>query len=228
MKRLFTFAVCLLVALFAVSCKSGGENSKKLEKLFDDKTQNPAYSNNSGDKQNTVSTDTKEDSSKESEKSDETKNEKKEEEKYVIPESECQLIISQYGVAEDFYYDMQNQNFELDNMDTVTFVDNGYETVYHRVIIDGINSIAELKAAYGIYFTDNFVSSLDFSAYREENEKLYCAQLTGSVSGAEYSCTVETVDKNNALLIRKQGSGVQRIPAVKSGDTWLFGAVAIR
>lgn len=224
MKKLFTFVLCVLIALCAVSCRDSDENSKKLGELFDDKTKNPAYSNS--DKQNSTSTDIKENSGKEVEKSNETKSEKKEE--YIIPESECQLIVSQYRVAEDFYYDMQNQNFELDNMDTVTFVDNGYETVYHRVIISGINSIAGLKAAYGFYFTDDFVNSLDFSAYREENEKLYCAQLTGSISDAEYSCTVETIDENNALLIRKQGSGIQKIPAVKSGDTWLFGAVAIR
>lgn len=226
MKKLCAFILCIIIALCAVSCRDSDENSKKLEELFDDKTKNPAYS--SGDSQDSTSTDIKGNDGKESEKNDETKNEKKEEENYIIPEAECQLIISQYSVAEDFYYDMQNQNFELDNMDTVTFEDNGYETVYHRVIISGINSIAGLKAAYGFYFTDDFVSSLDFSAYREENEKLYCAQLAGSVSDTEYSCIVETVDKNNAVVVRKQGSGVQRIPAVKSGDTWLFGAVAIR
>lgn len=226
MKRIFTIILCVLFALLALSCKNDDENSKKLDELFDEKTDNPAYS--SGDKQDSTSTDIKEDEDKESEKSDETESDKKEEIKYVIPEEEQQVIINQYCVAEDFYYDMQNQNFELDNMDTVTFVDNGYETVFRRVIISGINSIADLKVAYGFYFTDDFVSSLDFSAYREENEKLYCAELTGSISGAEYTCTVETIDKNNALLIRKQGTSVQRIPAVKNGDAWLFGAVAIR
>ncbi len=226
MKKLLTLTLCILIALLAVSCTNKEENQKKLDELFDENPQNQVSDNTeNGNEENLP--DAVPDAEKEEGKQDESK-EDQEEIKYVIQEAEQQLIINRYTEAESFYYDMQNQNFELDNMDVITHEADGYEMTYHRVLLTDINSLSELKSTYLSYFTSAFVEAADFSAYREENGKLYCAELTGSISDAEYSCSVETVDEKNAVVVRKQGTSIQRIPAVKSGDTWFFGAVAIR
>lgn len=144
-------------------------------------------------------------------------------------EEEIAVIISRYREAEGFYYDMLCQNFELDNMDTVTLESDGYETVYHRVILEDINSVSELKALYGLYFTSGFISKVDFSAYREEGGKLYCAATAGSgLLSAKYDCSVESVDEDSAVVVRSAGGAVQRVKAEKIGDGWFFDGVAMR
>lgn len=144
-------------------------------------------------------------------------------------EEEIAVIISRYREAEGFYYDMLCQNFELDNMDTVTLESDGYETVYHRVILEDINSVSELKALYGLYFTSGFIAKVDFSAYREEGGKLYCAATAGSgLLSAKYDCSVESVDEDSAVVVRSAGGAVQKIKAEKIGDGWFFDGVAMR
>ena len=143
-------------------------------------------------------------------------------------EEEKSVIISRYREAEGFYYDMLCQNFELDNMDTVILESDGYETVYRRVILEDINSISELKALYGLYFTGGLVSKVDFSMYREDGGKLYCAATAGSLLSAKYDCSVESIDEDSAVVVRSAGGAVQKVKGEKVGGVWLFDGVAMR
>lgn len=146
-------------------------------------------------------------------------------------EKEKNEILSRYSEAEDFYYDILNQNFELDNMDVVTAVSDGYSTDYHRVILEDVNSLSELRSLYGRYFTADFIVSLDLSAYKEADGKLYCAATSASAGKNKgYTAKVESTSEDKAIVVRKdtQSGGVQRINAVKQGDAWYFGGVAMR
>ncbi len=218
MKKVLAFLLIVALCIGAVYFFTRNtDNEKKLGELFDDKktdTQIPVGSNNNSD-------DEKAQTPEEDEKED-----------YVFPETEKQKLISKYIEAENFYYDMLCQNFELDNMDVITYEDNGYSTDYHRVLLVDVNSIAELKALYLGYFTNSFVESLDLSAYREENGKLYCAETATTANNdyAKYTCTAESADGKSAALTRKltDGSSSQKITAQNSGGEWFFDGVAIR
>lgn len=147
-------------------------------------------------------------------------------------EEELQNIKSRYIEAEDFYYTMLYQQYDLDSYDTIEKKNSdGYSNEYHRVLYYDVNSLADLKGYYQEYFTGAFISSLDFTSYVEENDKLYCAQTENSQSsvGAKHIYTVESIDENNAYIIRTNadGTGMQKIKAVKSGENWYFGGVAI-
>lgn len=144
---------------------------------------------------------------------------------------EKSVIVSRYREAEDFYYDMLLQNFELDNMDTVKITENGYETVFRRVILEDINSLDELKALYRLYFTAGFVGRCDFSAYREANGKLYCCATASTVADAleDGKCTVNDYDGKGATITVSFSSGsAQKISAVRVGEVWYFDGVAIK
>ena len=147
-------------------------------------------------------------------------------------EAEIQTIKSRYIEAEDFYYTILNQHFELDSYDVIVRKNSdGYNTEYHRVIYYDVNSLYELKSYYGEYFTDEFVKSLDFDSYAEENGKLYCAQTENAISssGVKYIYSVESIDESHANIIRTRtdGSSPQKIRCEKIGGIWYFGNVAI-
>ncbi len=153
--------------------------------------------------------------------------------KFSVSETEAQAIISRYIEAEEFYYTMLFQQYELDGYDVIIENNsNGYLTEYHRVLYYNVNSLEELKKIYGGYFTGGFVSDVDFSSYIEENGKLYCAETQSSTdkNGFKYAYSVESVDENKVCLIKKHtdGTSVQKIYAEKSGGVWYFDGVAVR
>ena len=143
-------------------------------------------------------------------------------------EAEKQTIINRYIEAQDFYYSMLYQQFDLDSYDVIVRKNaDGYDTEYHRVLYYNVNSKADLTARYREYFTEAFVGSVDFSSYIEENEKLYCAETRSNVSGnTAHGHTVESIDENNAYIIAAGTS--QKIKAVKSDGKWYFASVAIK
>lgn len=155
------------------------------------------------------------------------------EEKFTHSDNEKQKIIGRYIEAEDFYYTILYQRYDLDGYDVIKRKNaDGYETEYHRVLYYNVNSIADLKKHYLEYFTSDFVAGIDFSAYVEANGKLYCA-VTGNSSGnpgAKYTYTAESVDITNAYVVRtdSHGNGSTKIKAVNNGGNWYFSSVAIR
>lgn len=158
---------------------------------------------------------------------------KEEDLKFSVSDAEAQTIISRYIEAEDFYYTMLFQQYELDGYDVITKKNsNGYPTEYHRVLYYNVNSLGELKKIYREYFTSEFVSDINFGSYIEENGKLYCAEMQSSVehNGLKYVYSVEGVDENRVCLIKKHtnGTSVQKIYAIKSGGVWYFDGVAVR
>lgn len=153
--------------------------------------------------------------------------------KISVSEAEAQTVISRYIEAEDFYYTMLLQQYELDGYDVITKNNsNGYPTEYHRVLYYNVNSLGELKKIYGEYFTGGFVSEIDFGSYIEENGKLYCAEMQSAIehNSSKYVYSVEGVDENRVCLIKKHtnGTSVQKIYAEKSGGVWYFDGVAVR
>ncbi len=244
--RIIAASLCLALTVVLISC--GKDRGKLPDGFFDERVEE-----NGPDTQNK---DTTPDKKEETHTSGNVEGDKPNEEKENTPdkdekdeknedktihiietptpsfnhsEEEKAVIISRYSEAESFYYDMLCQNFELDNMDTVTLESDGYETVYRRVILEDINSISELKALYGLYFTSAFISKVDFSAYREDGGKLYCAATAGSgLLSAKYNCSVESVDEDSAVVVRSAGGAVQKIKAEKIGDGWFFDGVAMR
>lgn len=152
---------------------------------------------------------------------------------YEHTAAEKQKIIGRYIAAEEFYYSMLYQQFDLDSYDVIVRKNaDGYNTEYHRVLYYDVNSVQELKEHYLDYFTEDFVSRLDMSPYIEENDKLYCAQVSNASSsgGAKYTYVVESIDKDNAVVVRTltNGSGKQKINAVNLGGVWYFTSVAIK
>lgn len=249
--RITATMLCLILTFALISC--GKDRGKLPDGFFDERVEDTQ--SDTQNKENTPSADKKEnpptpdkvddDKSKEEKENapdkDETdeksETDKKDDDKtiHIIEtpafshsDEEKSVIISRYREAEGFYYDMLCQNFELDNMDTVTLESDGYETVYRRVILEDINSISELKALYGLYFTDGLVSKVDFSMYREDGGKLYCAATAGSLLSAKYDCSVESIDEDSAVVVRSAGGAVQKVKAEKVGDVWLFDGVAMR
>ena len=150
----------------------------------------------------------------------------------VLDETELQTIKSRYIEAEDFYYTMLYQQYDLDSYDVIEKTNSdGYSSEYHRVLYYNVNSLDELKNCYGEYFTQSFISGLDFNSYVEENGKLYCAETDNSHinTGVKHIYSVEVIDQNNVFIVRtnSDGSSLQKIKAVKSGGIWYFGGVAI-
>ena len=146
-------------------------------------------------------------------------------------ESEKQKIIGRYIEAEDFYYNMLHQNYDLDGYDVITRKNSdGYETEYHRVLYYDVNSLADLKKYYLEYFTKDFVDRIDFSAYVEADDKLYCAMTGHSAKNSKYTYSVESKDITNAYIVRTDphGNGSTKIAAVNNGGNWYFSSVAIR
>jgi len=214
------------------------DNPKKEPEEKDD----PQKENNGGtsdDNTNTGdATDTKEEETpkdaedKDKSPADENGDTTKTEDPYSHSDIEKSTIINRYIEAEELYYDILYQQFELDGLDIVERKNSdGYTNVYHRVNYYGVNSIEELKDHYRAYFTEDFVAKLDLGSYIEENGKLYCAQTENAAteSGYKYLYTVESINENNAYIIRQHTDGAvtQRIPAIKLNGEWYFGSVAI-
>ncbi len=159
--------------------------------------------------------------------------EKSEEAQFSHSESEKQIIAGRYIEAEDFYYTMLYQQFDLDSYDVIVRKnDDGYNTEYHRVLYFDVNSKSELRDCYREYFTDDFVSKLDLGSYIEENGKLYCAENVNAslAKGTKYTYLVEGTDAENATIVRTHtdGSGMQKVKAVKKNGKWYFTSVAIK
>ena len=153
-------------------------------------------------------------------------------EKFTLSDAEIQNIKSRYIEAEDFYYTMLYQHYDLDSYDVIEKKNSdGYSNEYRRVLYYDVNSLADLKSVYGDYFTADFVSKIDFNSYIEENGKLYCTETENSASssGTKHIYTIESIDENNAYIVRTlaDGSSMQKIKAVKNGGVWYFGGVAI-
>ena len=151
---------------------------------------------------------------------------------YKHSQAEIGTIINRYIEAENFYYTMLYQRYDLDGYDIITKENpDGYNTQYHRVLYYDINSTAELKDCYRRYFTEDFVARVDFNSYIEENGKLYCAQTENSAGqqGVKYLYTVESISENTANIIRTRtdGTSMQKVGAEKIGGEWYFGGVAI-
>lgn len=158
---------------------------------------------------------------------------KQPEEKFEHSDNEKQKIIGRYLEAEDFYYTMLYQRYDLDGYDVIKRANNdGYETEYHRVLYYDVNSIADLKKHYLQYFTNDFVAAIDFGAYVEADGKLYCAITDSSSgnSGTKYTYTAESIDITNAYVVRTDthGKGSTKIKAVNNGGSWYFTSVAIK
>lgn len=152
---------------------------------------------------------------------------------YEHTDAEKQKIIGRYIDAEEFYYSMLYQQFDLDSYDVIIREnDDGYNTEYHRVLYYDVNSKSELLDHYRMYFTKEFAAKLDTSSYIEENGKLYCAEVsnTSQSKGTKYTYVVESTDKNNAVVIKKptNGGADQRMNAVNIGGEWYFSSVAIK
>ncbi len=146
---------------------------------------------------------------------------------------EKQKIVGKYIEAEDFYYSMLYQQYDLDSYDVITRKNSdGYDTKYHRVLYYDVNSVADLKEHYLNYFTNDFVSRIDFSFYIEENGKLYCTIMGSSRegTGTKYTYSVESIDSSNAYVVRANtnGSGSTKIKAENIGGSWYFSSVAIK
>lgn len=151
---------------------------------------------------------------------------------YKHSEAEVSTIINRYIEAEDFYYTLLYQRYDLDGYDIILRNNSdGYNTEYHRVLYYDVNSKSELQDYYRRYFTESFVSKVDFNSYIEENGKLYCAQTENAAGqqGAKYLYTVESVDPDTAYVIRSRtdGTAMQKVSAEKIGEIWYFGGVAI-
>lgn len=145
---------------------------------------------------------------------------------------EKEKIVGRYIEAEDFYYSMLYQQYDLDSYDVITVKNSGgYETEYHRVLYYDVNSKEDLKNCYRAYFTEDFVSKLDLGSYIEDSGKLYCAQTeNASAPTTKFAYSAESIDETSAYVVRSgiSGAGSVKIKAVKKGDSWYFSSVAIR
>lgn len=234
--------VCAVLFIFAYN----KTKPKNLSDLFDEKneihnvnnTKNNQLVNNTEDSQST-----KEASSSGDENADVEDNLKNTEnsegtdgtestEPFALDEDEVQAIVSRYIEAEDFYYTILYQKYDLDSYDVITAENSdGYDTQYHRVLYYDINSVDELKNYYNLYFTSDFVAGIDTSSYIEDSGKLYCTQNESSdpKEGAKYIYSVENVDEGVCYVVRKLSNGTasQKIKAVKHDGIWYFTSVAI-
>ena len=237
MKKTLLYSLIILVVFSLASCSFSKKNEFP-QGFFDTK---PNGTSQTTKPDPVINNNNQKDSPEITEKSDEVmqKNPDKTKEGEELPnapfshsDKEKAEIISRYNEAEGLYYDILSQNFELDNMDVVTAVSDGYETKFHRVILGSVNSLSELRALYGTYFTASFIQKIDLSAYTEADGKLYCAPTSGSAAGkgTSYTAKVESIDEKNAVVVRKdsKSGGTQRISAVKAGGIWYFESVGIR
>ena len=218
--------------LFIFACNR--TKPKALSELFDERhetqTENNIQDNNSGN--NTENTQNTEEPLNVGDENTEVDNNTENTEIFSLDEVEAQTIVSRYIEAEDFYYTMLYQKYDLDSYDVITRENSdGYDTQYHRVLYYDINSVDELKNYYSLYFTPDFVSSIDTGSYIEDGGKLYCTQNESSVpqAGAKYIYSVESVDESTCNVVRKlsNGTATQKIKAVKYDGIWYFSSVAI-
>ena len=224
--------------LFIFACNR--TKPKDLSELFDERnetqSENNIENNNTGNSTgNTEKTEepiNADDEGTEVENSAEKPENTENTESFILDEDEVQAIVSRYIEAEDFYYTSLYQKYDLDSYDVITKKNSdGYDTQYHRVLYYDINSVDELKNYYSLYFTPDFVWSIDTSSYIEDGGKLYCTQNESSVSkaGAKYIYSVENVDDSTCYVVRKLSSGAtsQKMQAVKYDGIWYFCSVAI-
>lgn len=188
------------------------EDAKNTEEPLNVSDENTDIENNSGNAENTENTENTE--------------------AFTLDEDEMQAIVSRYIEAEDFYYTILYQKYDLDSYDVITAENSdGYDTQYHRVLYYDINSVDELKNYYNLYFTSDFVAGIDTSSYIEDSGKLYCTQNESSdpKEGAKYIYSVENVDEGVCYVVRKLSNGTasQKIKAVKHDGIWYFTSVAI-
>ena len=228
MKRFYRVTVLLvLCAALLCACGKTKDNEETLAGLFDE----------NGEEQ-TVKDAAQQVEDEPEDETDAESEEEKEPEPVAaptpLPEAEAAALAARYGEAQGFYDDMLMQNFPLDNMDKITVVTDDYENEAYRVLLDDVNSLDDLKAQYGAYFTPAFIGTLDFSAYTEKDGKLYCLSsgYGSNRTAGSVRYGTEQIDENHAVLIvvtsysGTSKTGTHRVPCEKIDGTWYFGGVA--
>ncbi len=256
-RKILSVLLALLLALVCLlpSCKPKDDNAATLEGLFDENgtaLSTEKYGEQGADVQNPekepqpldVLGNGEEKGDDENDPDDENEKEEKDKDSTdtgkagvssPLPAAETDRIAKAYTEAEGFYYDILRQNFELDNMDTLSVVgEDGYENEYCRMIYGEVNSVEDLLDLYRRCFTDDFVDGIATEGtYLEKDGKLYCAPSGYGSSAKVISRSFEAYSGEGSDFLRivtvfDTGTVTTDIPFVYSDGGYRFASVVNR